>query len=54
MSKKVYQVFCSDEIGVNMWLKKNPETEVTDIKIAANEDGELVMVVYKIEVEEQP
>lgn len=50
--KKVIQVFCSIEARVNDWLKKNPDIEVVDLKITGTQDEELVMVVYKIELEE--
>lgn len=53
MYKTVYRVFCSDEIGVNKWLKNNPDADVVEIKMSANEEGEVVMVVYKIELEEK-
>jgi len=53
MGKKFSQVYCDTEFGVNKWLKKNQDIEVVDIKITGNVNGELVMVVYKIEWEEE-
>ena len=42
------QVYCNDESGVNQWLRATHGTsEVVDIKIAMNEHGEYIMVVYK-------
>lgn len=50
--KKVNQVYCDNELGVNRWLKKNPDVEVVDFKMSMNDDGELIAVIYKIELEE--
>lgn len=52
MSRKVNQIYVDTELGVNSWLKENPNAEVVDIKMSANEAGEIIMVVYKIELEE--
>lgn len=51
--KNIYQIYLDTEIGVNAWLKKNSNLEVVDIKMSANEEGEIVMVVYKIELEDK-
>lgn len=51
-TKKVNQIYVDTELGVNRWLKNNPNVEVVDINMSANEAGEIVMVVYKIELEE--
>ncbi|EDP68434.1 hypothetical protein CAT7_07523 [Carnobacterium sp. AT7] len=51
-NKKVHQVYCGTDEEVNYWLKNRPDIEVVDIKIAGTQDEELVMVVYKIELEE--
>lgn len=51
-TKKVHQVYCGNELGVNRWLKKNPDIEVVDFKMSMNEEGELIAVIYKIELEE--
>ena len=42
------QVYCDTEVGINNWLKENKDKEVVDIKLAANESGELIMIVYKV------
>lgn len=49
---KVFQIYCGNEIGVNKWLKDNPDAEVIDFKMSMNDDGELITVIYKIELEE--
>lgn len=49
--KKVHQVYCDIDLMVNEWLKKNQDIEVVDIKLTGTRDEELVMVVYKIELE---
>lgn len=51
MSKKVYQVYCGNETGVNKWLKDNPDAEVVEFKMAMNGEGELITVIYKAELE---
>lgn len=48
---KVNQIYVDTETGINKWLKENPNAEVVDIKMSANEESEVVMVVYKIELE---
>lgn len=53
MSRKVNQIYCDNELGVNSWLKKNPDIEVVDFKMSMNDDGELIAVIYKIELEEE-
>lgn len=50
--KKINQIYCSNEFMVNEWFKKHPDIEVVDIKITGTRDEELVMVIYKIELEE--
>ena len=50
--KKVIQIYSSNDFMVNEWLKKNQDVEIVDIKITGTRDEELVMVVYKIELEE--
>lgn len=50
--KKVIQIYCGTDLNVNYWLKNNPDIEVVDIKITGTQDEELVMVVYKIELED--
>lgn len=50
--KKIYQVECNDEININKWLKENPDIEVEDIKVCMNNIGELITVIYKIQIEE--
>lgn len=50
--KKVHQVYCNVEKRVNDWLKENTSIEVVDIKIAAGQGEVVVMIVYKIELEE--
>lgn len=42
------QVYCNDANGVNRWLKERQDVKVIDIKMAMNNDGEYVMVVYEI------
>jgi hypothetical protein len=42
------QVYCDGEDGTNKWLKEHQDVEIIDIKIAMNQDGEMIMVVYKI------
>ena len=49
MGKKLIQIYCDTELGVNRWLDKNQHFEVVDIKLAGNEAGEIIMVIYKIE-----
>lgn len=51
--EKVNQIYVDTELGVNRWLKNNSNLEVVDIKMSANEAGEIVMVIYKIELEEK-
>lgn len=41
------QVYCDGENGINKWLKDHKDVEVIDIKIALNEQGEYIMVIYK-------
>lgn len=42
------QVYCNSEKGVNEWLKENFNlVEVIDIKMAMNEIGEYIMVIYR-------
>ena len=41
------QVRCDKEFFINKWLKENPNVEIIDIKMSANYDGKLIMVVYK-------
>ncbi|MDM5245724.1 hypothetical protein [Lysinibacillus sp. G4S2] len=42
------QVYCNDENGINKWLKENHNlVDIIDVKIAMNNDGEWIMVVYK-------
>lgn len=41
------QVYCNSEDCVNRWLKEHRDIEIIDIQIALNNDGELIMVVYK-------
>lgn len=42
------QIYCNDENGVNRWLAENDgKMEVIDVKIAMNQDGEYIMVIYK-------
>lgn len=53
MYKTVYQIYVDTEPGINKWLKENQNAEVVDIKMSANEESEIVMVVYKIELEEK-
>lgn len=53
MGKKFNQIYCSNEFMVNEWLNKHPDIEVVDIKITGTRDEELVMVIYKIELEEK-
>lgn len=50
---KVNQIYVDTETGINKWLKKNHDVEVVDIKMSANEESEVVMIVYKIELEEK-
>ena len=51
--KKIYQVECNDEMNINKWLQENPDIEVEDIKVCMNDIGELITVIYKIEIEEE-
>lgn len=51
--KKVCQVYCNDERGVNNWLKLNSDVEVVGINTTVDQDGELITVVYLIEEEEK-
>lgn len=53
MIKTVYQVYCDDEIGVNKWLENNSDADVVDIKMSGTEAGEIVMVIYKIKLEDE-
>ena len=48
---KVFQIYCDTQIGVNGWLMDNPNVEVMDFKMTMNEDGELIAVIYKVELE---
>lgn len=42
------QVYCNDENGINEWLAEyHDSVEVIDVKIAMNNDGEYIMVVYR-------
>ena len=50
--KKIYQVECNDEMNINKRLRENPDIEVEDIKVCMNDIGELITVIYKIEIEE--
>lgn len=50
-NKKVHQVYCGVDFNVNDWLMKNSDVEIVDIKLTGTRDEELVMVVYKIELE---
>lgn len=50
MSKKVYQVFCGSETIVNRWLKENPDAEVVEFKMSMNEFGEVITIIYKMEL----
>lgn len=47
MSEQITQVYCNSEDLVNMWLREHPDVEIIDIKLALNDDGELIMVVYR-------
>lgn len=51
-NKKVHQIYCSNGFMVNEWLKKNQDVEIVDIKLTGTRDEELVMVVYRTELEE--
>ena len=50
---KFNQIYVDTETGINEWLKKNHDVEVVEIKLSANEESEVVMIVYKIELEEK-
>lgn len=45
--RTMIQVYCNDENGVNKWLREHQDVEIIDIKIAMNNDGEFIMVIYK-------
>lgn len=48
---KAFQIYCDTQIGVNSWLMDNPDVEVMDFKMSMNDDGELIAVIYKVELE---
>ena len=50
---KIYQVECNSEQNINQWLRENADKEIVDIKASVNENGELITVIYKIDVEEE-
>lgn len=51
---EITQVYVDTEPGINRWLKENSHLDVVDIKLAANNDGEVIMIVYKeYEADEQ-
>ena len=49
---QIYQVECNDALNINEWLRNNPDIEVVDIQASLNEIGELITVVYKIDMED--
>ena len=49
---QIYQVECNDKLNINEWLRDNPDIEVVDIQASLNEIGELITVVYKIDMED--
>lgn len=53
VKKRIFQVMCNDEENINIWLQKNPDIEVVDIKVCINESGELITVIYKTILEEK-
>lgn len=42
------QVYCDTEDGVNKWLREHQDVEIVDFRMAMNQDGEWIMVVYKL------
>lgn len=42
----IVQVYVDTQDGVNRWLKQNNHVKVVDIKMSANEMGEIIMVIY--------
>lgn len=45
--RTMIQIYCNDENGVNKWLREHQDVEIIDIKMAMNNDGEFIMVIYK-------
>ena len=50
---QIYQVECNDALNRNQWLRDNPDIEVVDSQASLNEIGELITVVYKIDMEDK-
>ena len=50
---KIYQVVCNSERKINQWLRENADKEIVDIKANVDESGELITVIYKIDVKEE-
>ena len=49
---QIYQVECNDALNINECLRNNPDIGVVDIQASLNEIGELITVVYKIDMED--
>lgn len=44
----ITQVYCDTEEGINKWLRENRSVDIVDIKMSMNEEGEYIMVIYRI------